>query len=316
MMQRYENIDIARGIAMLVIISWHILGVHSGWTDGWVMPLWFIIMGIFYRKESDFHTMLCRKVNSILLPALIWSIPAMFISICNHGTVQTAITIVHPYKTLHGVTWFFWCAMWVYVINYCIWKIAKDHRLLFAFCSLVISLVGYGMPFITYNGHRLVLPLYLNGAMVAQVFVCVGYLLSNYIKQASLQKFIKFSILSILGGKICKPEIADFNWANFDLWPILVFHGIIGSLAVIFACALCPKKISPSLAIVGRYSLLMLLIHPYIQQVLKLFGMPAVFNYIIVVIITILIACAVVQCCPLLAGMKPIIKSLIPLRIQ
>ena len=51
---RYDNIDVARGLAMLVIIQWHVVGMHTTWTDGWVMPIFFIIMGVFYKQESSF----------------------------------------------------------------------------------------------------------------------------------------------------------------------------------------------------------------------------------------------------------------------
>lgn len=40
---RYDNIDVARGLAMLVIIQWHVVGMHTTWTDGWVMPIFFIL---------------------------------------------------------------------------------------------------------------------------------------------------------------------------------------------------------------------------------------------------------------------------------
>lgn len=33
--RRFDNIDIARGFAMLVIIEWHAIGIHTSWTDGW-----------------------------------------------------------------------------------------------------------------------------------------------------------------------------------------------------------------------------------------------------------------------------------------
>ena len=52
--RRFDNIDIARGFAMLVIIEWHTIGIHTSWTDGWVMPIFFIIMGIFYKQEESF----------------------------------------------------------------------------------------------------------------------------------------------------------------------------------------------------------------------------------------------------------------------
>lgn len=49
---RYDNIDVARGLAMLVIIQWHVVGMHTTWTDGWVMPIFFIIMGVFYLNSA------------------------------------------------------------------------------------------------------------------------------------------------------------------------------------------------------------------------------------------------------------------------
>lgn len=30
---RYDNIDVARGLAMLVIIQWHVVGMHTTWTE-------------------------------------------------------------------------------------------------------------------------------------------------------------------------------------------------------------------------------------------------------------------------------------------
>ena len=66
---RYDNIDVARGLAMLVIIQWHVVGMHTTWTDGWVMPQSsFIIMGVFYKQESSFKVMAIKKLNTIVIP--------------------------------------------------------------------------------------------------------------------------------------------------------------------------------------------------------------------------------------------------------
>ncbi len=31
--------DIARGIAIFFVVQWHTIGVHTPWTDTWVMPI-------------------------------------------------------------------------------------------------------------------------------------------------------------------------------------------------------------------------------------------------------------------------------------
>lgn len=44
---RFDNIDIARGLAMLVVIEWHTLGEHGPFTDGWAMPVFSLLWGCF-----------------------------------------------------------------------------------------------------------------------------------------------------------------------------------------------------------------------------------------------------------------------------
>ena len=78
---RYDYIDIARGLAMLVVINWHILDIHNPWTDAWVMPIFFLIMGVFYKQEETIKVILKKKINTILVPHFFFSIAAFIIQL-------------------------------------------------------------------------------------------------------------------------------------------------------------------------------------------------------------------------------------------
>ena len=78
---RLDYIDIARGLAMLFVVWWHTMNSHTAWSDGWVMPLFFIIMGVFYRQQESLKVLLVKKVNTLLLPLIVCSVPAVIISL-------------------------------------------------------------------------------------------------------------------------------------------------------------------------------------------------------------------------------------------
>lgn len=176
---RYDNIDIARGLAMLVIIQWHVVGIHTTWTDGWAMPIFFIIMGIFYKQESSFKMMAIKKLNSIVIPMLVFSIPMFIISIFETGLMPTFLKVANPYSMIHGVSWFFICTLWCYVINYILHKYILNRKLLFI-AMIVLSAASYYVSTYSFHGHRLVLPLFCSTALTAIGYLAIGEFFRKY----------------------------------------------------------------------------------------------------------------------------------------
>ena len=72
--KRNYSIDIARGIAILFVVSWHCRVGNFGVTM-WVMPLFFFIMGVFYHTPISLKLQIRKKTNQLLIPFVIWSIP-------------------------------------------------------------------------------------------------------------------------------------------------------------------------------------------------------------------------------------------------
>lgn len=120
---RYENVDVARGLAMLVVMSWHCLGHHYWWSDGWTMPVFFFIMGMFYKQEASIKTLLLKKLNTIIIPMALFSLPDVIIWMSTKGIATTCKTLLNPYATIHPGNWFFICIIGCYLIYYVLHKL-------------------------------------------------------------------------------------------------------------------------------------------------------------------------------------------------
>lgn len=198
---RYDHIDIARGLAILVVISWHVLGIHSPWTDGWAMAIFFFIMGIFYKQPESFGSMVKKKIQTLLVPWLTYSLPALLILIATAPIKDVLLKIANPYECIHGVSWFLICMFWCYVIYYFIHKYFGRNTHYVLLISLLMSVIGFYSGRLHIMGHRIVLPLFFSTAMTAMFFIALGEELKAYFKrQKSQYKHLIISTIAFAGG--------------------------------------------------------------------------------------------------------------------
>lgn len=149
-------------------------------TDGWVMPIFFIIMGVFYKQESSFKVMAIKKLNTIVIPMAFFSVPMFIISIFEKGFMTTLLKVANPYSMIHGVSWFFICTLWCYVINYILHKYIHNSKLLFL-AMIVLSAVSYYITSTySFHGHKLVLPLFCSTALTAMGYLAIGEFVRKY----------------------------------------------------------------------------------------------------------------------------------------
>lgn len=303
-MPRYKYIDLARGFALLVVIVWHILGEHTPWTDGWVMPIWFFIMGLFYKHHPSLKYILMKKFNGLIIPVLFYSIPAFVIKIFDSGIYETLLEIVNPYRCINGPSWFLWCTFWCYMIFYGLHRFSGCKKLSVGILSLGISLIGYYMPFMQIEGHKVVLPLFFSTAMTAQVFLFLGEQLRSFVLSDTKWYYAFCSVVLAIAGILwIEPKPSEWIWDSYgDSFLAIVFNGLFGSLAIINICRIIPSQIG----FVGKHSLLILLIHMYVTMVLKGF-LSGWFLYFAVVLISCVIAGCCVRYFPRFSGQQPLL---------
>lgn len=68
MKERLLYPDLARGIAILFVVEWHTLNIHLLWTDEWIMPVFFLIMGMFFCQSSDRKSLVVKNPKHYYSP--------------------------------------------------------------------------------------------------------------------------------------------------------------------------------------------------------------------------------------------------------
>lgn len=165
---------------MLVVVSWHILGIHSTWTDSWVMPIFFFIMGLFYKQDASIRHMIIKKVNTLLVPLVFCSIPALILSFVQTGGMNTLKTLANPYANINGCSWFLMCMFFCYVIYWAINEITKSDKQRICL-SLIVSVIGFYSSQCHIMGHRIVLPFFISTALTMMFIIETGRLSKKYI---------------------------------------------------------------------------------------------------------------------------------------
>lgn len=266
---RYEFIDEARGLAMIIIISWHTIGIHSSFTDAWAMPIFFFIMGLFYKQEEKFSDLIKKKSKTLLLPLIIFSIPAFILKLIRYGIEDTFMTIINPYKCINGPSWFLICIFWCYLLYWLINR--KINEKWTIYIILLLSTLGFYTSYITILSHRIVLPLFLTNSFTCLAFIKAGSLLKKYILQSTNLFFcLTASILSILYLLLFPAPTIDMLWSNYGDQSYIKFiiNGISGSILILTLCSLFKNILQP-ISYIGKFSLVVLVIHGYIGSILK-----------------------------------------------
>lgn len=310
---RFDSFDIMRGLAMMVIICWHTMNIHSVWTDGWVMPSFFIVMGVFYRQVPTFGGLLKKKAKSILIPYLVFSVPALLMSVARDGYANTFKILVNPYKCIYGSAWFLVCMFLCYVIYWSLNKLFEGKEKIRVAFSMLISFLAFYVSQCHIVGHRIVLPFFLTTSLECLAFIEIGYLLKPYVL-SSISGFgneQRKTTLLISGGVflflfdvfVLVPEPLDMIWSDYGVsFDRFVFDGSVGTMMVLIMTRLFQRILLP-IKWIGQNSLLILLLHGYVLAILHLIGVDKdVLIYMSTLVLTTMLAHLISKYLPVLAG--------------
>lgn len=71
---RQLDLDIAKGIGIILVVWAHASGPLSGYINQFHMPFFFFISGMLFRVPQDAKQYIIRKVNTLLKPFWIWNL--------------------------------------------------------------------------------------------------------------------------------------------------------------------------------------------------------------------------------------------------
>ena len=276
--KRLEYIDVARGIAILLMIVGHVLG--GGWKRNIIfsfhMPLFIIISGLFFKENEKFTLMLKKSLKTLMIPFLVVIfLDTLFKYFMNNQNLFECIIdffkrIIFSYSYGNKISYdsvaplgVMWFVPFLFVIKIIFWgvnKIAKDNEILKFLLSILIMIFGYYLGVLGYW-----LPFSLDIAMFSIIFMYVGYVLKKYnLLEKILQDYkILFIILIIwvIGIKYSSIELAIRLYPKAVLSVITAICGTIIVFKISNLIDLKLKKLSKILQWYGRNSMIILGIH-------------------------------------------------------
>ena len=211
-MRRFEYIDIAKGIGILLVVWAHILlvGVSHRVIYAFHMPLFFLISGMLFKREKfyGFGDFLKRRAKRLLVPFVIysvvtWAIWAIFRFVRHDSVVsywdpllQTVIAKGSgAYMVHNSALWFIPCLFVTEIMYFTFSKLKEVVRLIISCgCAAVSFILGHYFA----DDWWFLLPWNFDAALIAVLFYCVGNIFSSKVSNKKLIEFCKIHIKSAL----------------------------------------------------------------------------------------------------------------------
>lgn len=274
---RYEFIDLAKGICIILVVHFHVCGSSNSPIDvslcSFRMPLYFILSGLFFSQYSGIKEFIVKKTNKLLIPFiafLILSYIADFFGAMKEGNSIFSILkhgdgLQKDGFGLNGAIWFLFCLFICGIIFYLIILLSNKlkYKLFFiVFLSLCIGACGFAL-----GRNHINLPLWIDSAMTAIPFYAFGYIVRKYTNflqgkyrtTYSIMLAIVFYFTTFFVGTKSSLYVNNTGNATFVIFYLC---GIAGTMAILLLSK-CINKIK-YISYFGRYSICILLTHSLI----------------------------------------------------
>lgn len=122
--QRRADLDIAKGIGILLVVWAHAKAPYNSYMYLFHMPFFFLISGYLHNHKAEFGTFFKRKVVSLYLPFVGWNLAVTVLKLLENphrwkASMQTMVEILLALEKdgeFFGATWFLASLFWVAVI--------------------------------------------------------------------------------------------------------------------------------------------------------------------------------------------------------
>lgn len=295
MSSRVEYLDLAKGFAIIIVLLYHLFGMHfflSNLLQPVMLPVFYIVSGMFYKKYGGVREFLVKKTNSLLVPFCFWYFVVSAIipyivhistgyRICEYHSnslIESIGTIFCGESTSNGTVWYllsiFWICILFYVIRHVSCRLFPQNDVLLTgiFCF------GFGGVGLCLGYERITIPGFVDCAFTALPFFYAGYVLNNKTdivrSEFRTNRMKLFSIvllgvfvLLLFGGEISFVQ----NLVTGENWYSIHMVGIWGGFALLVISKFIVRL--PVVSYFGRNSLVILCTNSfYIKLIYDVLG--------------------------------------------
>ncbi len=285
--KRIEYIDLAKGLCILLVVSWHIDGGRLLYSNDNIlnffsafrMPLYYTLSGIFISIRGEYFHFFQKKINKLIIPLI------FFITITNlvfwigkdllGGTEKDwfrgDFEWMSPLIFFTGIPffpdgsasesgfnnyalWFLPSLFNAYMIYMLIDRVTSNH-----FYKKVISIIAIAIIGCILDRKGIYLPFFLISSMRALPFLLIGELLRKKTSLLVANKFDKYNILFSIGCFLSLLISILLISVNDDYLIQYYFNGVIGTVGILLFAKVFVYI--PIVSYIGRYSIIMLGVH-------------------------------------------------------
>ena len=291
MKHRWIQMDIAKGIGILVIVYAHSWFVATSpdlmypILASFILPLFFFLSGVFFKPEQPFVEMAVRKADGLLKPFFFTMLLYVIIRallrgqplLPDIGGVLYASVDTIPWQAM----WFlphFWVAIlfsWVMLRVIQRLKLPLWASLLLVGVQLLIGIwvlpMFWQLP-VTIGGRDWVLPglpFSLDITLISSTYFIVGYLLRDWLRtHAGSWLMLVIAVLLFAAVFIPTWDTMDLAQRRYDHWLWTSLLAVIG----VYACWALAKVLMVSAVVtramtyIGQSTLILLIFHGEIQH--------------------------------------------------
>ncbi|MEI7676034.1 MAG: acyltransferase family protein [Bacteroidales bacterium] len=282
---RVDYIDIAKGIAISMVILGHII-VDENYTRyiyAFHLPVFFFISGVFCKPEryQSLVSFARIKAKTLLIPY----VSLYLLSLIYWVTVESRTPFVVDLRTIkglfyatdngwmypNGALWFLPALFVTEVLFYLTYKINHGK---YPLLPILIGFAAVGSLLSYFGAFRL--PFGINSSFMAVFFLGIGYLLKkqalNIDNRPNLISLLIALLLFLIMGCFAvlnqKPDMDYVKYGNPLLFILAAFSGIVATLY--FSKGISPNRF---LKFLGKNSLLIMgLQFPIIRGVLHIYA--------------------------------------------
>ncbi len=240
---RCKTMDVARGIAIIVMIMGHTcLSFEkfdfSLWYHAWHMPVFYIVSGCFFSgRLSDIKSFVTKKARQLLIPFFFWGLVDYIYSyMCNGnwdgiGSAMVNSFFVRPTNGMFpiaGALWFLPALFWIEAIYIVLTRIFLNLKLLFL-ATIIIGICG-----MVAADHGIYLPFGLDSSLVGIPFMAGGEIIALYwdkrvIKELMHMRWYVFIVLFIMiNGLFFFNGEVNFRTGIYTNYLLTYFNAFMG----------------------------------------------------------------------------------------
>ncbi|WP_422664997.1 acyltransferase family protein [Aneurinibacillus uraniidurans] len=272
--KRIEWIDIAKGIAIILVVIGHSPATNGIKTFiyGFHIPLFFFLSGFVFnpQKFSNSTEFFKNKIKTIVMPYLIFSLIEYLIYVLWENSIYN--TNYYAYSIFKGilyasadtlkmypVLWFLPCLFVVQCAFFLLVKINGKKT------YLIISLITFSIVGFLYSQYSTVrLPWFIDSSLTAVVFYGIGFIYKTY--DFYLESKLSAYYTELLIGSFALLYFCTFMNTTVDMFGLVYnnyFFYYTSAISGILFCIVLSKLInhSKTLTYLGKNTMLIFVFH-------------------------------------------------------